>query len=80
MEDVAVPLDTAAAEEAAETARLVASAPVALRFGDRDVGELSREQLAKLLVFAPRSDRFVVTFDAARLARAVPFRPVLCGC
>ena len=71
LEDVAVTLDTAAAEEAAETARLVASAPVSLRFGDRDVGELSREQLAKLLVFTPRSDRFVVTFDASRLARAV---------
>ena len=71
LEDVAVQLDTAAAEEAAETARLVVSAPVNLRFGERDVGALSREQLAKLVRFTPRDDRFVVTLDTERLARAV---------
>ena len=69
--DVTVPLDTAAAEEAAETARLVVSAPVALQYGDRDVGELSPIELARLLRFTPRDDRFVVTFDRDRLARAV---------
>ncbi len=69
--DVTTPLDTAAAEEAAETARLIVSAPVALHYGGRDVGELTPEQLARLLRFVPREDRFVVSFDRERLARAV---------
>ena len=71
LEDVAVELDTTAAEEAADTARLVVSAPVRLRYRDGDVGELSPEQLVTLLRFTPRRDRLVVTFDAERLARAV---------
>ena len=70
-----VELDTKAAEEAAETAREVVSAPVQLRFRDRAVGELTPSRLARLLRFKQRRDRFVVTFDAERLAGAV--RPAL---
>jgi vancomycin resistance protein YoaR len=71
LEDVAAGLDTEAAEQAAETARLVVSAPVQLRFGDRAVGTLSRKRLARLLRFAPSGEQFDVTFDHERLSRAV---------
>jgi vancomycin resistance protein YoaR len=67
--------DTAAAEEAAETARRVVSGPIELRFREQRVGTLSRRRLARLLRFAPRGDRFEVTFDRSMLASAV--RPAL---
>ena len=56
-------LDTGAAEEAAETARHLASAPVTLTFDGEDVGSLDPSRLARLLHFAPRRDHFVVSFD-----------------
>ena len=68
-------LDTGAAEEAAETARHLASAPVTLTFDGEDVGSLDPSRLARLLHFAPRRDHFVVSFDRERLAQAV--RPAL---
>ena len=68
-------LDAAAAEEAAATARRVVSAPIELRFRGQRVGTLSRQRLAHLLRFAPRRDRFEVTFDRRTLASAV--RPAL---
>jgi vancomycin resistance protein YoaR len=68
-------LDTAAAEEAAETARQLASAPVTLSFDGETVGALAPSRLARLLHFAPRRNHFVVSFDRERLAKAV--RPAL---
>ena len=68
-------LDTAAAEEAAATARQIISAPVALTFDGQEVGSLTPSRLARLLHFAPRRDHFVVSFDRERLADAV--RPAL---
>lgn len=72
---VAPELDTPAAEEAAAAARQVISAPVQLRYRDRAVGRLPRQRLARLIRFAPRDDRFAVTFEPRRLASAV--RPSL---
>ena len=78
LEDVAVELDTAAAEEAAETARLVVSAPVRCASRDRGVGELSREQLARLAPVhaAARPLRRHVRPGAPRSRRAAVGRPV----
>ena len=68
-------LDTDAAEEAAETASTLISAPVALTYRGEAVGELPAARIARLVRFAPRGDRFVVTLDRERLAAAV--RPAL---
>ena len=68
-------LDTDAAQEAAETARHLASAPVTLTFRGEEVGSLAPQRLARLLDFTPRRDHFVVAFDRERLAAAV--RPAL---
>ena len=59
------------AEEAAETARALASKPVSLSFRGKTIGSLEPTQLARLVHFAPRADGFVVTFDRERLERAV---------
>ena len=59
------------AEEAAETARALASRPVSLSFRGTTIGSLEPTQLARLVHFAPRADGFVVTFDRERLERAV---------
>jgi len=64
-------LDTAAAEDAVATARELASKSVSLTFRDEAVGSLEPERLARLVHFAPRKDRFIVTFDRERLATAV---------
>jgi vancomycin resistance protein YoaR len=71
LEDAPTELDTEAAEAAAEAARLVVAAPIRLRFQERIVGELTPQQLARQLRFVPAGDRFVVTFDRDRIARAV---------
>ena len=68
-------LDTAAAEEAAEIARQLASAPVTLTYDGEAIASLTPRRLARLLHFAPRRDHFVVSFDRERLAQAV--RPAL---
>ena len=68
-------LDTAAAEEAAEMARGVVSAPVRLTYRGEEVGALAPARLARLIRFIPRRDHFVVTFDRERLGAAV--RPAL---
>jgi len=75
LEQVSPELDTAAAEDAAATAKQVVSAPVELHYGDRRVGAVPPQRLARLLQINPRRDRFVVTFDRDRLAAAV--RPAL---
>ena len=64
-------LDTAAAEQAAATARELAAERIALTFQGRPVGWLEPDRLARLLRFAPRGDRFLVSFDPGRLALAV---------
>ncbi len=64
-------LDTAAAEQAAATGRELAAERIALSFQGRPVGWLEPARLARLLRFEPRGDRFLVTFDAGRLALAV---------
>ena len=64
-------LDTAAAEQAATTARELAAERIALTFRGRPVGWLEPERLVGLLRFEPRDDRFLVSFDAGRLALAV---------
>jgi vancomycin resistance protein YoaR len=69
------PLTTAVAEEALATARELVAAPVELTFRGDAVGSLAPERLARLVRFKPAGDRFVVTFDRERLARAV--RPTL---
>ncbi len=70
--DVAVELDTAAAEEAAETARArrLGAGGAALRRPRRRRARAASSSRS-CSVFTPADDRFVVTFDAERLARAV---------
>jgi vancomycin resistance protein YoaR len=61
----------AAAEAAAEEARLLVSAPVALTYEGRPVGRLAPERLARLLRFHSRGDRLLTLFDESRLARVL---------
>ncbi|MEX2645108.1 MAG: VanW family protein [Gaiellaceae bacterium] len=61
----------AAARAAAEEARLVVSAPVALTFDGRVVARLSAERLAELLTFKPHSGRLLVLFADEKLAAAL---------
>jgi vancomycin resistance protein YoaR len=58
----------AAARIAAEEARLVVSAPVAVTFDGRSVGRLSTDRLAELLTFKPHDGRLLVLFDDEKLA------------
>ena len=69
------PLRTPGAEQAAVTARVLVSAPVALTHTGKRVGTLERRTLAKLLRFRPRGTQLALGFDRARLARVV--RPKL---
>jgi vancomycin resistance protein YoaR len=69
------PLRTPGAEQAAATARVLVSEPVALTHAGQRVGTLERRTLAKLLRFRPRGTQLALGFDRARLARAV--RPKL---
>ncbi len=69
--ELAPKLTTAEAESAAATARDLASRPVALTFAGKTVGSLEPERLARLIHFAPRQNRFLVTFDRERVADAV---------
>jgi len=75
LEQVSPELHTTAAEDAAETAQQILSAPVELSYGERRVGVLAPGRLARLIRFNPGRDRFAVTFDRDRLAAAV--RPAL---
>jgi vancomycin resistance protein YoaR len=68
-------LTTAAAEEAAETARRLTAEPIRLTFQGKQTGELSPRLLARLVRFRPKRDHFVIRFDKKLLARAV--RPKL---
>jgi vancomycin resistance protein YoaR len=52
-----------AALVAAQEARLVVSAPVALTYDGKPVGSLSPEELAELLRFRPRSSRLLLLLD-----------------
>jgi len=60
-----------AASAAAEEAKLVVSAPVAVTWNGETAGTLSRERLARLLTFEARGDRLLVLLDRDRLARAL---------
>jgi len=71
LQDVGPTLTTAAAEQAAATALALATRPVSLAFRGKRIGSLPPERLARLIHFAPRQDRFLVTFDRERLALAV---------
>jgi vancomycin resistance protein YoaR len=59
------------AKAAAAEARVVVSAPVAVYYERRPLRMLSREQLARLVVFEERGSRYLVTLDATRLARVL---------
>jgi vancomycin resistance protein YoaR len=59
------------AKAAAAEARVVVSAPVAVYYEQRPLRMLSREQLARLVVFDERGRRYLVTLDAKRLARVL---------
>jgi vancomycin resistance protein YoaR len=63
------PIDDAAAELAADEARLVVSSPVALTFDGHDLGALSPAQLARLIRFRPADARIAVELDAERIGR-----------
>jgi vancomycin resistance protein YoaR len=64
-------LTTAAAEAAVAQAKALADAPVALTFKEQEVGSLEPALLAKLVRFRAQRDRFTVTFDPTRIAKAV---------
>ncbi len=68
---VAPTLTTDEAERATVTARELVSRPISLVFDGKTIGTLEPELLARLIRFAPRKDRFLVTFDRDRLAMAV---------
>jgi vancomycin resistance protein YoaR len=70
-EPAAPPVDDAAAEEGAEEARLLVSAPVSLTLDGRPVGRLSREQIAALLTFRPHASRLVPLLDDEHLEALV---------
>jgi vancomycin resistance protein YoaR len=59
------------AEAAAADARALVSAPVAVYFEQQPLRILSRDQLARLIVFEERGSRYLVTFDEKRLARVL---------
>jgi vancomycin resistance protein YoaR len=59
------------AEAAAADARVLVSAPVAVFHQQRLLRMLSREQLARLVVFAGSGSRYLVTLDEERLARVL---------
>jgi len=61
----------AAAQAAAEEARVMLSAPVALTYDGQPIGTLSRERLASLLVFRERGSRLLVLVDEERLAKVL---------
>jgi vancomycin resistance protein YoaR len=65
------PLTTAAAEEAVAAAKELVSEPIALSFKGAEVGSLTPQRLARLVRFAPKPDRFRVTFAPDRIAKAV---------
>ena len=65
------PVRTPAAEEAADAARTMVSAPVGLTHAGARVGTLERATLAKLLRFRPRGAQLALGFDRDRLARTV---------
>src|SRR5437764_1310325 len=67
----APPIPDAAALEAARTARVVLSTPISLRFRGREVGTLSRPQLASFVRFVPSGRRYVVSFAQRPLMAAV---------
>jgi vancomycin resistance protein YoaR len=58
----------AAAQAAADEARLMLSAPVTLTLDGSEIGTLSRERLASLVTFAEQESRIVVLLDEERLA------------
>jgi vancomycin resistance protein YoaR len=58
----------AAAQAAADEARLILSAPVTLTHAGAEIGALSRERLAALLTFREEGSRVVVLLDGERLA------------
>jgi vancomycin resistance protein YoaR len=64
---VAPPLTTAAAERAAAEARTAVSAPVALRFRQRDLGELAPATLASLLRFKAQGGSYELTLATGGL-------------
>jgi vancomycin resistance protein YoaR len=64
-------LTTAAAEAAVARAKALADASVALTFKEQEVGTLGPALLARLVRFRAQRDRFTVTFDPARIAKAV---------
>ena len=61
----------AAAQTAAEEARLILSAPVALTYDGQPIGELSRERLASLLLFREQGSRLLVLLDEEKLAKVL---------
>lgn len=61
----------AAAQAAADEARLMVSAPVALTFDGQPIGTLSRERLASLLTFVEEGSRLLVLLDPERLAKVL---------
>jgi vancomycin resistance protein YoaR len=67
----APPVRDAAAAAAAEVARLVVSAPVALTFDRRRVGTLSPDRLAGVLRFRARGSRLLALLDERELERAL---------
>jgi vancomycin resistance protein YoaR len=67
----APPVRDAAAAAAAEEARLVVSAPVALTFDRRPVGTVSPDRLAGLLRFRARGSRLLALLDERELERAL---------
>ncbi len=64
-------INTADAERAADLARDLVAAPVYVFFDGRPLRTLQPGELARLLLFEERDSRFLVTFDAERLARVL---------
>ncbi|MGH3105254.1 MAG: VanW family protein [Gaiellaceae bacterium] len=60
-----------AAEAAAEEARIIVTAPVALTYEGQPVGTLTQERLARLLRFRARDGRLLALFAESRLARVL---------
>jgi vancomycin resistance protein YoaR len=64
-------VDDAAAEAAADDARLIVSAPVALTYDGRRVGSLAPSTMAGLLRFRTHGSRLLALLDGAALARTL---------
>src|SRR5215210_1284961 len=62
---------TAAAEAAVAEARELVAEPMTLTFKDGVVGTLTTQRLSRLVRFRPDGERFRVTFDGKRIAKAV---------